>query len=529
MRTDVVRLYRTIHTWTGITTGLILFVAFYAGALTMFKEPLDRWVAPPEPPSLIGLERGAELIAGTLAQRPDAAKDFTLTLGASPADGAGEPLRLTWRSSRADTMPWSASVAPDGSVAVERLNPAGLGQLVDLVHRTVGVPGDLDIGTAVTGVASALYVVALVSGVIVLLPSLVKDFFALRVGRNIKRMWLDVHNVLGILSLPFHVVIALSAVVFGLHDQFYDALDHLVYEGRMRTVIEASSPLRAVKRDPQPAVMLPPDALLARAADAAPGFTPRRLQYQQAGTGSALVRVWGEDPRYLVRREGFLVLSAIDGRILDTEYMPGHQGPWSATVSAFFALHFGSFGGGIVRWTYFVLGLAGAFLFYTGNLLWIESRRRADSRTSGAGAGQSRPIRLMAAGTVGVCFGSVAGLSLTIAAGRWLHGAVADLNAWHWAVYYAAFLGACCWAFTRGAGRAGVELAWAASAATLAIPLTTLLAPVLPALAPWRSIGATGLGVDLVALAGAVLLARIATVAARKTAVSASLIPSVGR
>src|SRR3546814_4664147 len=57
------------------------------------------------------------------------------------------------------------------------------------------------------------------SGVICLLPSLVKDLFALRFGKNLKRMWLDLHNVLGIFSLPFHIVMALTAVVFAFHDQ----------------------------------------------------------------------------------------------------------------------------------------------------------------------------------------------------------------------------------------------------------------------------------------------------------------------
>lgn len=53
------------------------------------------------------------------------------------------------------------------------------------------------------GIVSILYAVALVSGVIVLLPSLIKDLFALRLGANLKRMWLDAHNVVGIVSLPF--------------------------------------------------------------------------------------------------------------------------------------------------------------------------------------------------------------------------------------------------------------------------------------------------------------------------------------
>ncbi|MGY0789192.1 PepSY-associated TM helix domain-containing protein [Azospirillum argentinense] len=513
IRTDVVRLYRQVHTWTGILTGLILFVCFYAGALTMFKEPLERWITPPAAVTPATLDRAEELVAATRALRPEV-RDFTLAV--EPALNGEAPLRLTWTEERFDPAPWAATLAPDGSVAVEQLNPSGIGLLVDFLHRTVGIPGDLDIGTTVTGIASALYVVALVSGVIILLPSLVKDFLILRVTRNVKRLWLDAHNVLGLISLPFHIVIALSAVVFGLHDHIYDTLDRVVYGGQMRAVAAASSPFRTVSKDMSPAGMLPPKEFLARVHSLAPGFQPVSLEYHDAGTGAATVRVWGHDPRYLVRREGFVLMGAVDGRIIDTEYMPGHQNGWSATVSAFFALHFGSFGGGIVRWSYFLLGLAGAALFYTGNLLWIESRRRTERQAKGrpvvGPVEQSRATRLLAAGTVGVCLGCVAGLSLTIAAGKWLSGLVDDLHAWHWGVYYATFLGACAWAFLRGASRAGVELLWASAAATVAIPATSLLGLVMPGL--WLSDGL--IGVDLVALAGALAFAAMARSAERR-------------
>ena len=339
IRTDVVRIYRQVHTWTGILTGLILFVCFYAGALTMFKEPLERWITPPVEVTPATLDRAEELVAATRALRPEV-RDFTLAV--EPALAGEAPLRLTWTEERFDPAPWAATV-----------------------------------------------------------------------------------------------------------------------------------------------------------------------------------RVWGHDPRYLVRREGFVLMGAVDGRIIDTQYMPGHQNGWSATVSAFFALHFGTFGGGILRWCYFLLGLAGAALFYTGNLLWIESRRRTERQLTGqplkgpqAGgpAEQSLATRLLAAGMVGVCLGCVGALSLTIASGKWLNGLVDDLHAWHWGIYYVAFLGACAWAFLRGAARAGVELLWACAAATAAIPATSLLGLILPG--PWVSDGL--IGVDLVALAGALAFAAMARRAERR-------------
>ncbi|MGF7151996.1 putative iron-regulated membrane protein [Sphingomonas zeicaulis] len=42
MRTDIIRTYKDIQSWVGIIAGLALFIAFNAGAITMFEEPLQR-------------------------------------------------------------------------------------------------------------------------------------------------------------------------------------------------------------------------------------------------------------------------------------------------------------------------------------------------------------------------------------------------------------------------------------------------------------------------------------------------------
>ncbi|KQO49853.1 PepSY domain-containing protein [Sphingomonas sp. Leaf257] len=188
------------------------------------------------------------------------------------------------------------------------------------------------------------------------------------------------------------------------------------------------------------------------------------------------------------------------------------QGAWFAAVTSFFTLHFGSFGGAPVRWSYFLLGLAGAFLFYSGNLLWIESRRRKE-RMSGAVA-QTRATRILGSLTVGVPLGCIAGISLTIAATKWLPANEGNLAAWHSRIYYLSFVAAVIWALVHGAARSGSELLWLAAAATAAIPLTTLLSPLLAQ--GWSHAGASRL-VDLVAILGTSGFAIMARAARRRS------------
>ncbi|TLG75093.1 PepSY-associated TM helix domain-containing protein [Methylocystis sp. B8] len=511
MRSDVVRLYKVVHTWTGITAGMFLFIAFYAGSITVFAEPLARWASSPASVRLTALAQSDELIARTLAARPDAAKEFTLHLGETEDLWA----RLTWRKGKDDKSPWSADISSAGDLRFARSYRSSLSDFVDNIHRTAGIPGANDIGETLMGVVSAVYAVALVSGLIVVLPSLVKDLFALRIGPNLKRMWLDAHNVVGVVSLPFHIVIALSAVVFCLHEPLYDALDYVVYDGRLKSIMATSNPFTAIKKDERPASMLPVNVLLDRVKAASPSFVPVEMRYRNAGLRGASVQVWGYDTRYMTRGKGFAVISPVTGEIANTDYLPGREGTWTGIVATFFALHFATFGGDIVRVCYFLLGIAGAFLFYSGNLLWIESRRRTERRHGGP-VNQKTSTRTMAAATVGVCLGVICAISITIVAERWLSGRVANIDVWRNAIYYCVFLGSVLWSFLRGAAAASVELLWLAAIATAAIPLTTLTGWTSPALGVQGSASLAALGVDLVALFSALCFVWMARSAAHR-------------
>jgi len=351
------------------------------------------------------------------------------------------------------------------------------------------------------------------------------------VGKNLKRMWLDAHNVIGILSLPFHVVMALSVVAFGLNDTIFAVQDRVIYSGTLNATMQAQNPYFA-KAPAAPGgvvTLLPPLQILAAVKERAPGFEAQELSYRGAGAPGATVFVRGDDPRYLARSGGFALLDPVSGRFLNAQFLPGAAdgNAWSAATSAFFALHFGSYGGAPVQWGYFFLGLAGAFLFYSGNLLWIESRRKLErcadaARDDAVAEGdrlppkQRRAAYFMAALTVGVTLGCIAGISATLAAGKWLNGRVADMSAWHAWIYYTVFLVSIAWAFLRGAARGSVDLLALATGTTLLVPLASIAGWLAPSTGLWFEPSAGG--VDVCAAVGAACFAWVWRATARRAA-----------
>jgi uncharacterized iron-regulated membrane protein len=512
MRSDVIRVYKTVHTWTGIVAGLALFIAFYAGAVTMFKNTLNEWVTPPAAHAeVFPLAQAAAVIEQTLAAHPDARRQFTLRI--EPAGAAS----LSWRE-RGKPQLFTATLDAGGKLETHARGSSNAASFIDILHMTAGLPGGFDVGMGVMAVVSLLYGLALVSGVIVLLPSLIKDLFALRVGKNLKRMWLDAHNVVGILSLPFHVVMALSVVAFGLSDYIFSVQDRVIYGGTLSATVKAQNPYyaKAPVVPGAPATLVSPLQIVAAVKQHAPEFEPVELSYRGAGAPGATVFVSGDDPRYLARSGGFALLDPVTGRFLNAQFLPGAAdgNAWSAATSAFFALHFGSYGGEPIQWGYFILGLAGAFLFYSGNLLWIESRRKLER---GGDAPRQRPATyFMAALTVGVTLGCVAGISATLAAGKLLNGRVADLSAWHARIYYTIFLVSIAWAFVRGGARGSVELLALATGATLLVPLASAVGWLFPSTGLWFNPAAVG--VDVCALIGAGCFAWMLRATAKRVA-----------
>lgn len=500
MRTDIVRMYKDIHTWVGIFSGLALFIAFYAGAITMFEDPLQRWASAPSAlPAAVSLSNTPRLMEATLAAHPEARKNYAINMDPRPE----APARMTWTvpgpsGKRGDQIEFASALAPDGAVVVAKTDPTPVAQLIDVLHQQVGLPMKHEISMPIMGAVCLLYAIALVSGVIILLPSLVKDLFALRFGKNLKRMWLDIHNALGVFSLPFHIVMALTAVVFAFHDQFYDTQNVVLYDRKIEAIWDQDVPPKP--RAGPGAVILPPAELARRIQAQAPTFQIAEIGYRTNPKGVTVARVEGSDPRYAMRGPtfGFAAADPYTGKLLDTRYLPGRQTGWAAIVTSFFALHFGSFGGDTVRWGYFALGLAGAFLFYSGNLLWIEQRRKRMTRKAGQVA-QSRSTQVLGALTIGISLGCIAGISVTLAAAKWLPGRVENLQAWHTGLYYAVFLAALGWAFLRGAALGSVELLVACAICTALIPLSSLLGAL--GAGSWSHMGPTLL-VDVVAVAG---------------------------
>jgi uncharacterized iron-regulated membrane protein len=503
MKSATIRTFQTVHTWTGLIAGFALFVAFYAGALTVFHDDIAAWQNPPWRSARDANVPVSTLIDRVIAQHPETRDDFGIVL---PSDGAHAAYAYWQDKNNARFATASEMTAPS--------DVAGRGDLADFVyalHDSLGLPV---VGLYLMGIVSVLYGLALVSGLLIHLPQLVKDLFAMRVGHNMKRLWQDAHNAIGVLSLPFHLIFAITGSILCLFTLTLAALNVIAFDGKLfGSFAQAIATAPTVTASGTPAVMLTPEQLIERArltalATGVTSFEPDYLHYTHYGDRHAVVEVRGLS-QHTLGTYGTVALAGVDGRVLATQVGVQHSIN-SISNSAMYALHFGTYGGRTVRWLYFALGLAGAFLFYSGNLLWIESRRKRRH------VDQPRRTRIMARATIGVCVGTCLGISGAFAATLVAAHLGIDAAMLQQIACYGLFLAACAYAFVRPVPRAAIELLTTTAVLTIAVAVVDLLVNATAWSRTWMPGTASVLGVDLTAIALGIVFACLARAAWRR-------------
>lgn len=497
VRTDILRLAKELHTWVGICAGILLFICFFAGGLSMFQHDLSKWATPPQQSlHTVELHQYNDLVFQVQQRYPEAQKSFQINLNSKEFHHAP----IQWQPAQSqvhddhdfdtDQSAMLATLKPDGSLQVEQENLSKLGWLIEQLHETAGIPGMLGhhtLGVYVMGVVSFLYFLALMTGLIVLLPTLVKDYFAIRQGKNKKRFWLDAHNVIGITSLPFHILISVTVIVFAFHDLFYDGLGQLVAKGK--PLFERPAAVQIV----EPVPPLDVEKILLQVQQQAQGYEVSSVSFNnldQPAKASARVSLYSPDQ--MLRGDNFDVMffNPYQPAPYSTVNLNTQSSALDQLIRSMFSLHFGNYGGDFTRWLYLALGMGGAFLFYSGNILWIESRVKRQKNPNLAPPAQRKDVQFIANLTIGSCLGTVLGIFMSMLIGRWayvLSPELHSINAWFMYIYYAIFIFSLILSFVLGAARALPTLLLFIAVTLLLLPLTSMLALLLPEIGLWSS------------------------------------------
>lgn len=377
------KLFWDAHSVTGIVIGLGLFVIFFAGAFALYRGELHAWADP-------GLRTsGTQLSADAITQ--------PLLGDAPPAQGTDVQVTFPLRdrtyyfvryetpegdSTRSLQAYVNASTGETFEPTVE--NHVGRSALSEILYDLhffgqAGIWGEI-----VSGLISVFFLFAVVSGIVIHLRKLPKDWHTFRPRSKLRTKLADAHNVLGLVGLPFAAMYAITGAFLALLVILLAPTVLVVFDGDRSKVdaLVAGLDLPTHELTGERAEMLPFETYASAVPDSwdAHGIETTTIIVHGWEDEAGVVVVYGATDNMLTAAPR-AALDASTGDVLAASNVPTAS-PLGGTGAAITNLHYGRLGAPVAKVLFFSLALTTSAVILTGNVLWVLVRRPKDPRAT---------------------------------------------------------------------------------------------------------------------------------------------------
>jgi len=458
-----------LHTWTGLLFGWLLFFMFVTGTAGYFDTEIDRWMQPELPVAQpVDAAAFAVLALESLEEVAPGADRWQIRL---PVDRNRPYPEISWQGGQAESGQVRGRKQVD-VVSAEQLvsRDTGGGQLLYQMHwRLHYLPTQM--AYWIVGVGSFLMLLGLITGTIVHKKIFV-DFFTFRPSKG-QRSWLDAHNVVSVISLPFQLMITYSGLVLMMF--IYMPLVAAAYygtgtEARQQFFDEAFPSRQVEDASGVHAPLVPLAGLIEQAEEHWGKGQVSYLDIHQPGDAAARVILGSNIAAGPLRSSEQLIFDGVTGELIST--VPAVGSSAKATRDLLYGLHEGLFAGPVLRWLYFLSGLLGTVMVASGLILWaVKRRQRAEKQGGRAHLG----LRLVERLNIGTIAGLPVGIAAYFWANRLLPTEFADRAEWEVHLMFLTWAAMLVHAALRPTARAWVEQCAVAAVAFVLLPLLNVL------------------------------------------------------
>lgn len=462
-----------LHSWLGLLAGWVLYFVFVTGTAGYANYEIDRWMQPELPLAVqeSSLDKAIEQAANWLEEKaPEAATWYIIM----PQSREGT-FQLKWQDrpgNEGERGKFHEQIISHANGETLDIQPrdTGGGQLLYRMHYQLHyMPYQL--GIAIVGLCTIAMLVAILSGLIVH-AKIFKDFFTFR-PRKGQRSWLDVHNLLSVTALPFHIMITWSGMILLLFSYMPVAVDVLYPGGHGAHEINETVYAYSDTEPANPKAKAAMASLIAmkESAQAEFGNAPvTHFDIYNPGRENALVYFYAAEGK--AHRGGYYIpYSGVSGERLDG---PEITRPGVGSFGAYLTgLHEGRFAGPFLRILFVLFGLAGAGMVATGLVHW--TRKRASRRQKNSSGKTPFGERLVETLNIGTIIGLPSGLAVYLWANRLLPADLVGRAEMEVHAMFALWAVTFLWASARPAKRAWRELGILAGAMFALIPIINAL------------------------------------------------------
>ncbi len=395
-------IYFHTHTISGIIIAALLYVIFFAGSFSFFKDDIVAWQtasstaarkSKPEYNFVIdSLSRHYNLRGrnldfyvfrqgnGTYVNM-SASMDTTIS---KPKKEQAGGRRGRGRRGDGDSAYFSYffSDKKTGSYA-ENYN---MGEFLYRLHflaqlNQVQLPVNLGapFGYLLAGIVSFVFLFALITGLLLHWDKIVSNFFIFRPWSKWKTVWTDMHTALGVIGFPFQFIFAVTGVILIVNFALLAPFGKFLYEGNTDKVYEELQYNRGLKADytysPLEISEFDLDKFVQDWQEKWGSNPVSRIHILNYLDQSMQIALESKtDPRLNFAGSGFTLVEVATGKVLQEKSPISGTNYIDRVKSLVYHLHFGDFGGTPLRIVFFILGLMGCVVILSGIMIWLVAR-----------------------------------------------------------------------------------------------------------------------------------------------------------
>jgi len=358
------------HSWLGLIISAVLFVVFFAGSLSLFRAEITQWSMQPH----FSVSQGAplplsEILASAVAGVPfDAKEHLTVRTPEEHMPYYRAYIDVEHQPGEEDHLAFF--IDPVTGEKITEIDSFFLADFIYDLHIDLNIPA----GKYVVGFVCLFFFFALTSGIFIHARKLISNFFKYRSKDSARSKLLDMHNVVGVMSLPFTLMYAISGLIFNLVIIYQIAFALVLYKGDQQALLDDAGYQEVIVEWSDVEWQQPKIDSLMQQTTEKYGTTPKFIRIYNYGDDSAVIQFFGAGQNSLTDKYE-ITYQVKDEKVLFTKDL---DNPNSLVIGLYTIskLHFGNYAGFDLRILYFVLGIGVCSLIVTGNLLWIEKRSR---------------------------------------------------------------------------------------------------------------------------------------------------------
>ncbi|RZK57664.1 MAG: PepSY domain-containing protein [Pedobacter sp.] len=398
-------IYFHTHTISGIIICALLYVIFFAGSFSFFKEEISAWQKNTSyVKSRKTVTRDFDRVIDSLGQKNNlkgrdfeffiqrndigayvsvtASADTTLKKKVKPkADGAGKKRRGRGRGGDDDSMYFNYDFSEQKSG--DYTEAYDMGEFLYRLHflaqlNAVPIRLGAPFGYLLAGVVSFIFLFALITGLMLHWNKIVSNFFTFRPWSKWKTLWTDLHTAIGVIGFPFQLVFAVTGVILITNSFLIAPYTKYLYKGDSAALyqdLEYSDTTKYAYTYQPLAEKFSVNELLKDVEN----------KWSHSRISAVSIKNYGDENMHVILTAkpranksfsgtGKIVYRVHDKKIL-SEVSPVKNSSYVDKIkSTIYHLHFGDFGGKPLRIIFFVLGVMGCLVIISGILIWLVAR-----------------------------------------------------------------------------------------------------------------------------------------------------------